>query len=552
MSHKRFKPSLGRAVGATLALVAAIPVAAMTAWLYVQAHAGMLREARDKNQLLSQNLAAPVGEYLSAASNGLRLLARLYDRAPQAMGAAVRTQTYFRRVLYIPAPVQPVLATPLPVLAWGPGGRQLLPLTPQLRALVQPFQAMVRSGYTGLRPWRGRPAMFFMHPVNTGLLVARLDLGPVRALCRNIHFGRHGHCVITDQFGAIVQHPNSRWVRQAKSIASWPIVAAALHGKSGVQQFYSPFLKRRMIAGYAAVPRFHWAVLTPQPRAELAAHAQELVQEGFAAGVAGVACALLIGSVLASWLMRPLRALERDMRRMRNGDLTRLFRSRGHRAPRELESLRVHSRRMAQAVRLALHLRAQVNRELEQRIQAATAELQMANRRLERESLVDELTQLGNRRMLWELVGKFEKQTDDAYLPLSVLLFDIDHFKRVNDTQGHAVGDQLLVHVARLLGGDTRDGDHVLRYAGDEFLVILTQCDLDSAWRRGEALRRAVFGQPLLTPTGALLIGLSVGVASVRKPITDASFRRLLAHADQAMYLSKRLGRNRVSRAQPQ
>ena len=305
------------------------------------------------------------------------------------------------------------------------------------------------------------------------------------------------------QFGNIIDHPDRLWVARARNIASWPIVAGALQGRAGVKTFYFPFLKRRMIAGYASVPEFHWTVLTPQPLAEVTARAHTLVMEGAAAGLLGLMCALLIGGLLAGSLVRLLRAIEEDMLRMQGGDFLDLLRPHGFLVPHEMESLRIRSRRMSRAVQAALHFREGVHQELEQRVRIATTEPRTANRRLERESLIDDLTQLGNRRMLGGLVARLEQRSDTVHLPVSILLSNIDYFKQVNDTEGHGVGDQLLMHVARILGEDTRDWDHMIRYSGDELLVVMTSCDMDTSWRRAESLRQAVFAQPLPTSTSA-------------------------------------------------
>lgn len=537
MPRKSLRPPLLLVLALALGIVAATPVIVITFWMHGRAQAGVLQEARDKNQLLSENIATPVEEYLMAARNNLRLLADLQQRAPQLVGDAVRAQKYFLTVLYVPAhgraqrwsqhAARPA-ATPLRVLLHA------LPETP-----MDP---------SGVMRVAGKPTIFFMQPEPKGALVGSLDLAPIRALCGRIHFGLRGHCAIADQDGRLVAHPNPAWVARTKDISGWPIVRAGLQGKTGVMTFYSPFIHAQMIAGFAAVPHFHWVVLTPQPLSELSARAHRLALHGAEAALLGLVAALALGAVLSLWLLRPISALVEGMKRIQGGDLRRSFRRQGWLVPLELEILRVHSARMASSVRAAMIFRDRVNDELEERVREATSELMEINSKLERQVLIDELTRLGNRRMLWNTVARLEQQTPPLdYLPVAVLLFDVDRFKRINDTYGHAIGDQLLVHVARMLARTIRDGDYVVRYAGDEFLVLLTRCDLATAQRRAEAMRRDIFTTPLETPVGSLLISMSIGVAGWNDALSRDHFIDLVASADKAMYESKRKGRNRVS-----
>lgn len=537
MARTRLRPPLILVLALALGVVAATPVIVITFWMHGRAQAGVLQEARDKNQLLSQNIATPVEEYLTAAKNNLRLLAELHQRAPLLMGDAVGAQKYFQTVLYIP--------THGPLRHWNRSAAKA-PGTP-LGALVRalPDSPIDPSGVTLIA---GKPSIFFLQPEPEGALVGSLDLAPIKALCGRIHFGRRGHCAIADQNGRLIAHPNPAWVAETKDISTWPIVRAGLSGKTGVMTFYSPFIRAEMIAGYAAVPHFHWVVLTPQPLSELSARAHRLALHGAEAALLGLLAALALGGMLSIWLVRPISALVEGMKRIQAGDLRRSFKPQGRVIPLELEILRVHSARMASSVRAAMTFRDRVNDELEERVREATSELMEINSKLERQVLVDELTRLGNRRLLWNAVAQLERHTPPlSYLPVAVLLFDVDRFKRINDTYGHAVGDQLLVHVARILSRTIRDGDYVVRYAGDEFLVLLTGCDLATAQKRAEAMRRDIFTTPLETPAGSVLISMSIGVAGWNEGLTRDNFLDLVGSADKAMYESKRKGRNRVS-----
>lgn len=128
--------------------------------------------------------------------------------------------------------------------------------------------------------------------------------------------------------------------------------------------------------------------------------------------------------------------------------------------------------------------------------------------------------------------------------PVSVIFSDIDHFKSINDTFGHATGDDVLRIVARILNHEVRDADKVARYGGEEFVVVLGGCPEGEAIRVARRLRYAVERQDWAPYLGrALSVTASFGVAAIGK---DESVTDWLHRADQAMYAAKQSGRNRV------
>lgn len=134
--------------------------------------------------------------------------------------------------------------------------------------------------------------------------------------------------------------------------------------------------------------------------------------------------------------------------------------------------------------------------------------------------------------------------------PLSLILLDIDHFKRVNDTYGHLAGDAVIKGLGELLRREARAIDRVCRYGGEEIAVILPEIGLDAAANFAERLRAAVEAQPFDVNAGAPLhITASIGVASF--PAHADSAEALVAAADAAMYAAKQDGRNRVVQYEP-
>jgi diguanylate cyclase (GGDEF)-like protein len=172
---------------------------------------------------------------------------------------------------------------------------------------------------------------------------------------------------------------------------------------------------------------------------------------------------------------------------------------------------------------------------------ALTSKLSVARR----EAMMDPLTRLWNRRGASVLLKSSFAAADHRSSPLTLALLDLDNFKRINDTYGHQIGDEVLRKVASRLIGTVRNNDIVCRIGGDEFLILMTETDAAAAGHIAERIRRAVTEAPVPTRDGALPMSVSVGY-TVRHPKDTAAVDELLERADQALLESKAAGRNRV------
>ncbi|MEQ1663587.1 MAG: HDOD domain-containing protein [Thiobacillus sp.] len=173
-----------------------------------------------------------------------------------------------------------------------------------------------------------------------------------------------------------------------------------------------------------------------------------------------------------------------------------------------------------------------------------TADLAVQNRQLANAALTDPLTGLPNRRAAMEHLAQAWSAAARNQHALSVMMIDIDHFKRINDAHGHAAGDDILRKTAATLRTAMRREDTVCRIGGEEFLVICEQVDLDAARQSAERIREALSAQAIsVTPTEPGLT-VSLGVANRDSTMPDAD--ALVRAADQALYRAKTLGRNRV------
>jgi diguanylate cyclase (GGDEF)-like protein len=159
----------------------------------------------------------------------------------------------------------------------------------------------------------------------------------------------------------------------------------------------------------------------------------------------------------------------------------------------------------------------------------------------------DGLTELYNRRAFDERLAKARAREERQGGRFAVLLLDIDHFKRLNDTFGHPAGDAALKHTARVLEAHLRQGDEAARYGGEEFAVILPGADAAGAAPLAERVRAAIEGSQAVFEGARLAVTVSVGVAAW--PDDGREIETLLAAADRALYSAKQDGRNRVASA---
>jgi diguanylate cyclase (GGDEF)-like protein len=161
---------------------------------------------------------------------------------------------------------------------------------------------------------------------------------------------------------------------------------------------------------------------------------------------------------------------------------------------------------------------------------------------LQRTATVDPLTGLFNTRLFHEVLNRETARTHRYNTPLSLLMIDVDSFKRINDTFGHPVGDKLLTHIAQILERTVRNTDFVFRYGGDEFSVILPGTNVEGAIRAAEKILQKVQSSQLPQLTGySGLMSVSIGVSEYRK---GTPAETLVTEADQALYASKRSTKN--------
>jgi len=236
-------------------------------------------------------------------------------------------------------------------------------------------------------------------------------------------------------------------------------------------------------------------------------------------------------------IVKPIEALSEGARRIARGE----FDVQLHESDRRDEiGLLTHA--FNEMTRKLLAHRAEIEA-ANQKLLLQNEQLQRANEVLEQLSITDGLTKLHNHRFFQDHLTREIKRVSRTGEPLSMLICDIDDFKRLNDRLGHAAGDELLVGIARVLNDEIREADFLARYGGEEFVILAPNTDLRGAIVIAEKIREAVAaGSYILDPSHQLTkITVSIGVAQYA-----GSRKRFFQAADQALYRAKAAGKNCV------
>jgi diguanylate cyclase (GGDEF)-like protein len=185
-------------------------------------------------------------------------------------------------------------------------------------------------------------------------------------------------------------------------------------------------------------------------------------------------------------------------------------------------------------------------RQAKEKAEMLADELHNANVKLHELVFCDALTGLYNHRFFQEAMDREIDRSKRYKRELSLILFDIDHFKKINDTYGHLVGDRVLVTISRATERSVREADIIARYGGEEFAVILPETDISSAKAVAERLRHDIESQNIEVDGVTIKVTISVGYTSYSHSAMIQDKRALIGMADKALYIAKQSGRNMV------
>jgi len=546
-------------------VVSLVPISILGFKVYNAAWENAWREVQEKNQSLAKNLAAPLSGYIDDRHIALSLIAEQLAQ-PENLGDKIKTSAILAQGLTRLNRFQAMflLGPEHRIINYASNYTIDIRQTPRLTLPDSHFfETAFRTDNillspVVLNPLSGKTAIFIALPVTpdaggnpTQLLVGEFKIDVIEAMRAGIHFGQHGHSAIVDPAGHVIAHPNPDWMRDdIKDLSDLSIVQAMMNGGTGVTEFYSPFKKQDMVAGFTALPKYGWGIMVPQPKIEVSAQVDRVLRAELAWALAGLSIALIVGFSLANWITRPINQLAQAGRGLQEKNYQyRLPDTRCY-TPREIQQL---GQAFGGAVTSLINSREALdtlNQSLQQRIDEATAELRDTNRKLEKLAKVDHLTQLANRRHFENTMLQLASRRQSDSQTVCLLLLDVDGFKAINDKYGHPAGDAVLIQIGNILQQSLRNTDIAARYAGDEFVVLL-RADLKASRLRASQLRKTIDEHHFVYNGKDLHATVSIGLISCDISTECSSIEELLRHVDDAMYKAKRLGRNCVAEISP-
>lgn len=326
----------------------------------------------------------------------------------------------------------------------------------------------------------------------------------------NIALGKHGHndgsfVYAVDHDGHIIYHPDEEKIFE--DVSNDPIVQKLASGESGFEKVKGEE-GQEYFAGFTYINNLGWGIISLTPTTTISEPMNNLLVVIITRTITMLVLLLLIATFLVKRLTKPLTQLaEYSEKSILNKELNN---------PIELKDINSH-----------IYEINQLNRQVKSHLMMLNKEIQL-----------DGLTGLANRRAFDATIS----EKIESKQPFSLILFDIDNFKQVNDTYGHLVGDDVIKYLASIISDLTQKEDFCFRYGGEEFGILVDGKNESDAWNIAEQVRRKV--SETISPTGQP-ITISLGISSFNG--SDVYASTVIDRADKALYESKKNGKNRTT-----
>ena len=534
--------------------VTLLPILILGFHLYYSAWENSWREIQEKHQLIAQNLAVPLSTYVNDHKGMLAIMSETIDllglrnrKIQPLLNKTLTSMRGFRSLILLDLNGKIISSASL--------GAQYTKSLSKIMANEKSYLRVRDSGKWTIsnvkpHPITGQPTLFMGHAVRNSkaqiiaVLMGELRIDYIEEIRKKVKFGKKGHSAIVDKTGHVLVHPNASWMAEMKDLTSWPIVQKMMAGETGVTTFYSPFMKGNMVAGYASVPGIGWGIMVPQPESEIAEQVNALMRQHIIWGIVGLVIAIVLALIFSRWVTSPLNKLAKAGRELMHEDLDGNLPSIREDSPKEINQLATVLRALISSLQSSRNEVRGFNDSLTQRVDEATLQLREANEQLEIAAQSDYLTDIPNRRYFEDCLQQALSRRSGDIDYFCIILIDVDHFKQINDTYGHAAGDAVLNQVARILEREMRSGDLVARYGGDEFVAYM-RCPREIGRQRAEQIHSAIESSTIIWESKTIQITASLGLYCQAMGGNE-ELKDVLHYADQAMYAAKRQGRNRV------
>ena len=377
-----------------------------------------------------------------------------------------------------------------------------------------------------------------------GSLIASFSLRRLWANFPNYKIGKNGFLVAINSHGEILYHPDLKsWLTDTHKISELGIQNIDPRSYRVAQaEFATLFDNEDYLVNYHYDANYDFGLFSFQPKSEI----DELVSSATQGSIAILIVSILIILIVATWMFFmlgvPMNKLIQHIKHITQGNL-------------DIQELHVGNRNdeIGQLGNAFNVMHGTIKRQigelnahrdiLEQEVRERTKDLEEANKKLDLISKTDELTGLPNRRDMNATIANEVCRVQRTRKPFCFIFIDIDHFKNINDTYGHACGDVILKSVAQTIRGLLRKYDVFARYGGEEFLTLLPETDLDGAKIVAERFRRQIEKMTVRYADFTIKITITLGISRYDDRL---GADRSIQMADKALYQGKEGGRNRV------
>lgn len=434
------------------------------------------------------------------------------DAGQQLLDYFRQSNSFFNAVLIVNEKGTVRMASPINIYQRG-----AVPTTIQIETALQKREAYITKPY---RDTNNRLVLMISYPLYTdqgnyrGILAGILYLEEANRLSELLGEGSKkedgSYFYVVDNDGNIVYHPVAKRIGRHLTDADNPIIGELHDGKSGSQLVLN-LEHKEMLAGYASIPGIRWGVIFQTPVYNTTIFSAQLIKTMLFYLVPVIILMLMIIYQLSLRLARPLEELA-DYAHSIAGESQGSFRP-----EQNMWNYEAH--------------------ELHYAIMTLEQQTREKERKLQQEAHYDALTGVLNRRALRAVMQNW---LNNRY-PFAIIMLDIDYFKKINDTYGHAMGDEMLRRVATLIEGQIHSADLCFRYGGEEFVILLFETDLKQTMKTGEQIRKLAEQSP--TPFGE---AVTVSLGMTLYDGDESSMEELLEQADSALYDAKKAGRNRM------
>jgi diguanylate cyclase (GGDEF)-like protein len=362
-----------------------------------------------------------------------------------------------------------------------------------------------------------------------GVLVAKLNFQTISKILTKYARGEIGelYLITQDGFLLVSSHSLSAEFLETKLLHNTTL---KLFSQEGEPHAYLGYHNQPVVGALKRISELGWGVVAEKQRAKAYVQIVRLRNLTLALVVALLFLIGLTAYLLSLSLVRPLNRLTSGAGKVASGDLD--------------VDVPVNSRSEVGYLTEVFNDMVARLRQGREELASINETLRQKNVELHEISITDSLTRLYNRKHLMETLDREVTRSERYSHPFSLLIIDIDHFKKYNDTYGHLAGDEVLRRLASVFKETIRSSDYAARYGGEEFIIILPEISPEQGVEAAERIRRKVGEQRFEGDGEAIEVTISVGVASYPENGEDAE--TVIRNADEALYEAKKLGRNQV------